>query len=362
MVTVLCMVIDGRNNMIFTKYPSIENSDRIKVIKYIEMLGIQNDEWVVLNKIHGSNASIYMDGFTTKIARKCGFIKDDENFNNLDDVVNGMKHNLKKAYRYLCYKYDVEDVTFYGELAGGDYPHPNTPKLPHAIRCQKGVFYAPFNFFYMFDIKVGGKFVNHDEVVYVGETFNILYAKPLFKGILKECLDYPNDFIDQLHKEFNLPSITEGDVYKGTDKIIGTITEGKVIKPNIDRLFGNGKRVILKDKNEFFSEASSKKKREPKDPHKWTVEGAELFSLLSTYITENRLRNVLSHGYDIGQKDFGKLMGIMNKDVWKDFLKYHDDRFNCLDVTEQKIIKKKLGKWTADLIRPHFCNIIDGEF
>ncbi len=348
--------------MKFVKYPSIENSDRTKVIRYIEMMSIQNKEWVVLNKIHGGNASIFTDGFTIKPGKRTDFIVDtDGTFNNLTVIVSEMKNTIKMVYKYLCYKYGVEDITIYGEVAGGNYPHPDVPKPPHAVKIQKGVFYSPHNFFYMFDIKVGNKFVNHDEVEYVGDRFDILYAKPLFKGTLKECLEYPNDFIDPLHKEFNLPPITEGQCYEGTDNIIGTITEGKVIKPNVSLNFSNGKRVILKDKNEYFSE-STKKKKVPKDPHKWSIEGAKLFSILSTFVTENRLKNVLSHGHVIGQKDFGKLMGIMNKDVWDDFVKDNGHDFDCLDIIEQKIIKKKMGKWVSDMIRPHFCNIIDGEF
>ena len=174
-------------------------------------------------------------------------------------------------------------------------------------------------------------------------------------------MKYPNDFKDETYKIFNLPEITEGPTYKGTDKIIGTITEGVVIKPVIPLFFGNGSRVILKNKNEFFSE-STKKKKTPRKPFEWSKEGAKLYSFLSTYITENRLKNVLSHGHTIGQKDFGKLMGLMSKDVWSDFIKDHGDSFECLEGKEQKRIKKSMNKWIADCIRPNFQNILDGEF
>jgi Rnl2 family RNA ligase len=352
----------------FKKYPSIENSYRTKTIHYIEEYGYNsnNIEWVVLNKVHGANFSITMESHDSYLfGKRTSFLNDnDHNFCNYKNVFdNRMLNKLSAAYEYLLMSTGLTKgtVTFCGEIAGGDYPHPDVKKDVNAIKVQKGVYYAPFNFFYLFDILIDDKFISHNLVEKIGLMFGFVYAEPLMKGTFAECLEYKNDIKDPIHKIFNLPEITEGSCYKDTDKIIGTITEGLVIKPNQSLFFGNGSRVILKNKNEYFSE-STKKKKTPRKPFEWSVEGAKIYSILSTYITENRLKNVLSHGHVIGQKDFGKLMGLMSKDTWNDFIKDHKDSFKCLEGKEQKRIKKSMNKWIADVIRPNFMNIIDGEF
>ena len=334
--------------MEFKKYNIITNSYDKKTVNHILELGIQDDEWLCLNKIHGANSAVYQTSATVDFAKRTGFITDkDGNFNNFDIVFERLKDNFEDAYTAIC----GNEVIFYGELAGGSYPHPDVKKPSHAIRVQKCVFYNPDNFFYMFDIKVDGVFLDHDKVVQIGEDFDILVAKPLFKGTLIECFKQSCDFKDPLYKEFNLPEI-EGDNF----------SEGLVIKPNKTHYFHNGNRVILKNKSELFKETSGKSKRPPATIHEWSVEGAKLYSLLSTYVNENRLRNVMSHGHTITQKEFGKVIGLLNKDVFDDFIKDNGDKFDCLDVVEQKLMKRKLQKLSGDVIRPHFMNIVNKLF
>ncbi len=352
--------------MEFKKYPSVENTYRKKTINLINEMGLDHDEWVVLNKVHGANFSVTFDDDEVKFAKRTSFLTDsDGNFNNYRSVFDPeMLSRLTASYQYLLLRYGKDNcpVTFCGEIAGGSYPHPETKKDPTATRTQKGVFYSPKNFFYLFDIIVDGEFIPHSIVEKIGIMNNLTFAEALFRGTFSECLAYENDFIDPIHKLFNLPTITEGECYEGTDKIKGTITEGVIIKPDQPRFFGNGSRVILKNKNKYFSESAGQKKRTPREPFFWSEEGAKIYSYLSLYINENRLKNVLSHGHEITQKDFGKIMGLLNKDVWGDFIKDHGDTFDSLEVVEQKKIKRQMGRWSADIIRPNFSNIIDGEY
>jgi len=334
----------------FHKYPSIDNSYRTRTINEIYKHGFHKQDWVVLLKVHGANFSLWTDGETLKPAKRSSFIGDNENFCNYQSVVDAVKDNIKKAFKILNEKYNCSEVVFYGELAGGEYPHPKVEKFPNAKRVQKGVFYAPFNFFYIFDIVVDGKYIDHDEVLEICWDCGLIVAEPLAKGTFDDCIKYPNEFEDPLHKYFGLPSIDDN------------ICEGVVIKPNKACFFGNGSRCILKNKNEKFSEKNSSKKKIKKPKEPMSNEGEMLQTVLESYVTENRLRNVLSHGIVIGQKDFGVLMKEMNVDVWDDFIKDNGDRYKCLEPDEQKIIKKSLNKMTANLIRPHFQDIVDGEF
>jgi Rnl2 family RNA ligase len=149
----------------------------------------------------------------------------------------------------------------------------------------------------------------------------------------------------------------------GLPSLEDNVCEGVVLKPVDPCFFGNGSRCILKNKNEKFTEKQKVKKTKKQDL-KLSEEAKRLYEEACTYVTENRLRNVVSHGLDLSdeKKAFGIIMKEMNKDVFDDFLKDHGDDFKKLEPSEQKKISKSLNKNVANLVRPHFRNILDGEF
>lgn len=100
------------------------------------------------------------------------------------------------------------------------------------------------------------------------------------------------------------------------------ICEGNVIKPIEPAYFWSGSRVILKNKNEKFSEISkskSNKVKKEKQEVKLSDEANKLFEIANTYITENRLRNVLSKMEKITDRHFGVVVGNFIKDTMTDF-------------------------------------------
>ncbi len=183
--------------------------------------------------------------------------------------------------------------------------------------------------------------------------FGFVGNTPLFQGSFRDCLKYPNEFPDPLHKLWDLPEV-EGN----------NVCEGVVIEPEEPKHFPSGSRVILKNKNAKFSEkASHRKPRKLQLPHEWTVEGAGEVQIVFHYITENRLRNVLSHAdFGINDKVFGRLMGMFAQDVFKDYLLDRSDKFNELNKKEQDLLKKEMQRKCAECIRPNFVNIVDGDF
>ena len=334
----------------FKKYPSIENSYRKKTIDYIIEQGFASDEWVVLLKAHGANFQLWTNGLIWNPAKRSSFIKEsDGNFNNYQMIIDYYRDRLNAATQWLMVRYNCETVTFCGELLGGQYDHPDVKKFTNAIKVQKGVFYCPHNEFYIFDVKVDGMYVSHNVVEKLGMMFNLFVAEPLRRGSFMDCLCYQNMFPDPLYKRFGLPEIEDN------------FCEGVVIKPVVPKFFGNGSRVILKNKNELFTEKTAKKKL-PKKALSMSDDANNMAVDIVKYVTENRLRNVLSHGHTIGQKEFGKLLGLFAKDVWYEFNKDFSDDFNCLEILEQNQIKRILQKECGNTIRPEFQNIIDGEF
>ena len=234
--------------MKFIKYPSIENSYRTKTIEEIKKHGYDVGTWVVTNKIHGANFSIWYDGEKGLCAKRTSFIEGKENFHNHQDVVVKNYNKYFFVYEYFCDKYKTEKLNFvmFGELFGGSYPHPDVKLDPHSSRIQKGVYYCPHNDFYVYDIKVNNIFIPYDELEFVCKKYGFIYAKPLFKGSFEDCLKFNPVFEDTTYKIFGLPKIENNQ------------SEGVVIRPLETKFFKNGSRCILKNKNPKFKEKTAK--------------------------------------------------------------------------------------------------------
>lgn len=338
--------------MEFKKFNSIENSYREKYLEQMRKEFLHGGEFVVEEKVHGANFSFWFDGEEFKCAKRSGFLSTDEmnSFNNATTVFNAHMERIRSLYASLKFLYpNLRVMTVYGELIGGSYPHPDVPRDTKATRIQKGVYYCPHNEFYGFDIVVDNIYLDETTKYEMFEQHGFLYSKPLFRGTLEECLVYPNTFQTRVPEALGLPEID------------GNTCEGVIIRPVDTRFFQSRSRVILKNKNEKFSE----KQKESDRSHVATepMEGLvlEVFTKMCLFITENRLRNVLSHMGPVNKEDFGKIANAFNKDLIEDYNKEHDD-LKLLEKKQSKRVTKDVTRLTAQLIRKHFLNILDGNF
>ena len=170
------------------------------------------------------------------------------------------------------------------------------------------------------------------------EKQNLLYAQTVFSGHVNECLNYPNDFNSTLPKALGLPELAPN------------VVEGVVIRPVKTRHFNNGVRVILKNKNEQWAE--NKKYHKPiKIEDVLSDQVLKLQEAILTYVTENRLNNVLSKIGEVTVKDFGKVLGLFNKDILEDFQKDYETVLATLEKQERKAINKYLGRITPKMVR-----------
>jgi Rnl2 family RNA ligase len=249
-----------------------------------------------------------------------------------------MFNGLKKTYP------NITSVSVFGEMFGGLYPHPDVARVNNVSLIQKGVYYSPIHEFYGFDIYVfdgdDGRYLDVEEANALFERYGFFYARRLFQGSLKECLEYPNAFNSNIPEWLGLPPIE------------GNICEGVVIRPITPMYFRNGSRVLIKNKNEKFAEKKSVKKNAPSTPVELSDALKALFPVADQYVNENRLANVVSH---IGEvefpKDFGKVMGALTKDAIEDFLKEHKDAYMALEKAEQKQVNKRMSSMSADVVK-----------
>lgn len=331
--------------MQFKRYNSIENSYRDKFIYQIQEQGLSDGEWVVTEKIHGANFSVHYDGETVRFAKRSGFIGDDENFMGCQTIKDYLNNLIKAVYQHFD---DDSTLSIYGEICGGYYN--DRSNNPYCVRVQKEVKYHPDNRFLVFDIQVNGCFVDQDLFDELYNHYGFMRVPELFRGSFTECLNHSNQFQTQVPALFGLPEIEDN------------ICEGIVIKPVTPKYLEDGTRVILKSKNEKFSEKRSEKEEKIGQTNILSPAAEEEYQNIKTYITENRLKNVLSKIGTLTHKDFGKLLGEFVQDVLGDYYKDLTEAPVFIEKAEQKLVNKLINRTAANLIRPNFINIVDGSY
>ena len=333
----------------FKKYNSIENSFDRKFMEKVMVEMPADLEYVVQEKVHGANTSFLCDGNEVKFAKRTSVLAEEENFYEYAELLETYKDRVLSLFGRVKARYpEISHISVFGEMFGGRYPHSDVKASHGCTLIQKGVFYAPEHEFYAFDIYLfegeNSRFLPVEETNELFEAEGFFYAKTLFRGTLAECLKYPNAFESKIAESLGLPAIENN------------ICEGVVIRPVVPMYLRNGSRVLIKNKNERFSEKKSVKTRnqllaEPA-PNNDSEALKILLAEVEAYVTENRLTNVVSH---IGEvhfpQDFGKVAGLFSKDVLDDFLKEHGDAYTALDKGEQKSLNKKLNKLCTAFVK-----------
>ena len=331
----------------FKKYTSIENTFDKDFVEKIFLDGFDNQEFVVQEKVHGSNACFVTDGQTVNFGKRTAFVEPGEKFYDYEELLERYTSKVIALYSIIKENFfDLKTLTIFGEMFGGKYPHPDVKNDSKTSVIQKGVFYCPTHEFYAFDLYVtteeSGRYLTVDEANNFFEQGRLFYAKTLFRGSLSECMQYPNTFQSQVSNWLGFPPIEDN------------ICEGVVIRPVEPTYLRTGSRVLLKNKNARFAEKKSVKKREPKlfvEPS-YSDSLNNLLLVTEEYVTENRLNNVISKiGHISVPKDTGKLIGLFSKDILDDFLKEHSGKYAAIEKSEQKILNRHINSLATNLIK-----------
>jgi Rnl2 family RNA ligase len=309
--------------------------------------GYDKQEFVVQEKVHGSNVCFITDGQTVGFGKRTGFVEAGEKFYDYETFVERYNPKIIALYTIVKEKHpDIKTITVYGEMFGGRYPHRDVKNNAQIPMIQKGVFYCPTHEFYAFDLYVttgeSARYLPVDEMNGFFEQGHLFYARTVFKGTLNECLQHPNDFQSLISTWLGLPPLENN------------VCEGVIIRPVEPMWLRNGSRVLLKNKNARFAEKKAIKKREPKLFVESTYSEIlnALLPVAEQYVTENRLNNVISH---IGQitlpNEIGKLIGLFSKDILTDFLKEHSGEYSAIEKSEQKILNRHINTSATNLIK-----------
>lgn len=164
----------------FKKYTSLENTYRGEFLERIKGHGFWDETYVVQEKVHGANLSFWTtngEDFTT--AKRSGNLEEDEVFYNHHMVLDSIQPKLKMIWTDIQKDFkDVSQMTIFGEILGGDYPHPEVEVNRKAQIVQKGIFYGPSNYFYGFDILINREqYLDVEQVNYYFEKHQVLHAE-----------------------------------------------------------------------------------------------------------------------------------------------------------------------------------------
>lgn len=340
----------------FDKYTSIENTYQVPYMVKVQEKVPADMLWDVTEKVHGANCCLITDGTTVEFAKRSGIVGEGGGFFSYEIVLAEMQEKILKAFAYVKEKYETEDkpikmVQFYGELFGGTYPHEDVKRDSRFGAVQKGLYYAPYQSFYGFDIALvhgNGQdangyrtWLNPDEEAEVYKDNDIFYARSLFRGTLQECLAFSNAFQTHIPEWLGLPPIEDN------------ICEGVVLKPMVPQFFGNGDRIVLKNKNERFAE--KKKEHVHKEVKDLPVVVMNMCKTIGEYINDARLCNVISHEGEFDMpKDFGKLIKLFTEDILNDFVKDHMADWNGLEKANQKLVTKGMNGLASNVIKAHY--------
>ena len=310
---------------IYKKYPSIENSYQGKFINFFTTKHpeLMNEEFVIYEKLHGSNISLVFMNGEFNICSRNRVIPLTENFNQCWYVVKKYEDFIE-YYKTLSSTNDNK-YTFFGEIAGEG--------------IQKGVEYGEKDI-YLFDMMINDVLLSQQIFLSCLESFwneNLIVPSlcPIVENNIdfETALTYKNEFDSLiLNKEDN-------------------VCEGIVIKPlnNVYRM--NDSIFMLKSKNDTFSEKSSAKKN-PKQIGKTMDENTFLLKIeFERYLNENRVNNMFSkEGVIQTPKEIGKYIQLIMQDAKEDFIKDHD--VTRLDPKELKFIYGNT-KIIVDILKKH---------
>jgi len=362
--------------MKFKKFSSIENSYQEKLVNKFTTFGHGKSdvEWVLLEKVHGSNFQAVASNSEIKWGKRTSFLtttEEQKDFYRSNIVVDRYTSNIEMLYEHISRKYtDAVNVHVYGELYGGIYPEFECDK-----HVQKGIYYSPNIEFIAYDVcyttlnnKTKKKkcdelfgvvqeidesdtsansdddtttsndestnskteyiyhYLDYDDVVDYCTAASIPVLKSLKTGTLNEMLDED-------------PDTFESEVYKlhGLPKIKNNIGEGFVIKPKKSAHMPNGSRVILKKKAAAFAEIIGSKHRIKivKKSIPLSAETIDAIEIALAYITIPRIDSVASKMGEKEKQNRKKFAGLIVKDAIVDLIKNHP---NLIDKKNKKAI------------------------
>ncbi len=314
-------------------------------------------DWVVTEKIHGANFGITTDGVTVEFAKRKELLQPGEDFFGYLDKKPQLEVQAKQVFTILQAKIPgLLRATIYGELFGGEYPHPDVAVVKGMQAVQTGVYYSPNIEYCAFDIAVSGDFgsqyLDYDITLQVLRDVGMMRAEPLLIGKFDQAFNYKIEFESTIPKILKLPVLDKANK-----------AEGVVIKP-IKSIYVETKkgrvRPIIKKKISEFAENERFHQAQKWDYQQQLDVKSLIIQQLLGFVTLNRLKNVISKvgrlsGHDNQKERQVKLLvELLIWDVLDSFNETEaENTFNNL-FSDQQLIMNKLEEAGLKLVEEYY--------
>lgn len=208
-----------------------------------EALGlVPGGPWVALEKIHGAQMMIAVQGPEIRFGKRKAWLDEDEPFFGWQLVRAGLAERARAAARAI----GAPQVVLYGELFGGAYPHPEVPAVPGLQPVQTGVWYAPDLRWAVFDALVAGGDEDEGELLAFRELATVAGGADLMTPPLVRAGPRPQVEATAIRAPTRVPAAL------GLPPLEDNFAEGLVIRP--DARGRPGARPIYKRKIAEFDE------------------------------------------------------------------------------------------------------------
>ncbi len=340
----------------YSRYEKIrENFSNLKLTKS-EQDEFKKNKWVVTEKIHGANFSIHTNGKNISFAKRKDLLTEGEDFFGHLSLIENLKPKILNLFSLIKEKYSTTvQISVYGEIFGGEYPHPDVPINKNVQAVQTGIYYTPNIEFCVFDIAFFNEMGKKD---YLGFKFlekfckelTIFYTEALFIGKFEEAIKYTVGFKTKIPQKLGFPPLINFD----------NKAEGIVIKPYKTFFVETNKgliRPVLKIKIPKFSE--DKRYQQSK---KWTIKNYEnkgnikitpefLIEEVKPLVTIQRLNSAISKIGKLSKENREKIKQELINDVLdtlnENFLNLTDN----MEKYELKMLIQSIIEFAKEIVK-----------
>lgn len=186
----------------------IEGKFSLKEFEYLK-----DTQWYFTEKVDGTNIRVMFNNSEIKFGGKTDNAQIPVKlYDKLNEIFIPQLDKFKEKFE------DCENVCFYGEGYGG--------------KIQAGKKYSKQENFVLFDVKIGGWWLERDSVEEIAEYFGLDIVPIVGEGTLSEAVELVKTGFNSQWGEFE--------------------AEGVVVKPTISLHARNGERMIIKIKCKDF--------------------------------------------------------------------------------------------------------------
>lgn len=299
-------------------------------------------EWVVTEKVHGSNFSIYYQNGLINFGKRNCLLKEDDWFYNYQLIQDKLSDNI----RHLSKIMNHSQIIVYGELFGGWYPNHHDWTGPVGTRInqegvsivpfeeravQEGIYYSQQIEFMVFDVAIIEQeklqFMNFFQMEEYLKQTDFFYSKPLMIGNFQTVQKYNLNFDSHIPSQLGLPILPQGT----------NTAEGVVIKP-VEPVFikdkkGNEVRCLIKKKHPKFQEIS--------DDFSLSDAQKSYEFIFLKLVNQNRFQSVVSKIGRLTRDNKDEILESLIEDTWTDFYTYYS-QIQIVDGTKANHYLKKL--------------------